>query len=224
MIDSHPADGWILFRGSPSLLEWFARRGVRCLNVGPVGKPNPIPSIEIDHEAACADAVRRLADLGHVRIGLLTGPAANGLPNFAERFEAAVQSVPDLSGRILHSDGGRRDLCDRIDPLLAQDPSLSALLCADALTYATAATFLAGRGLSIPSRISLIALRHERFLDALVPLPTAYLIDQVRLGRLVHDSVVDLVDGMARPTHRHRIEPVCRPGESIGRPSKQTVA
>ncbi|MEZ5278479.1 MAG: substrate-binding domain-containing protein [Opitutaceae bacterium] len=216
LVDQNPGNAWILCRCPPAVQSWFASRAVPCLVVGHSEDAIPLPRVFIDEAAAGVDAVNRLARLGHRRIGLIHRPTSDRSHPLVSGFNSAIADSEALSGRVVQVGGNYQDLCRSIGQIRQREPSMTAILIGDARTYATVSTFLIREGSAVPGDISLVSLRHEPFLDSLVPRPSSYAFEPARLGRLIHAAVLGLIDGSPLPAEGLTMGPTYRPGDSIG--------
>lgn len=158
-VEKNPADAWVVVAGSRGVLEWFATQSVptfalfgRHMRVGLAGaSPNKGPALE--------KIVRRLVELGHRRIVMLTREERRKPePGFSERrffeeleahgIEPGPFNLPEWEENV----DGFHDLLDR---LFRYTPP-TALLISEAPLFIAARDHLARRGILAPEDVSLI--------------------------------------------------------------------
>jgi DNA-binding LacI/PurR family transcriptional regulator len=159
MVRQQPADAWVVWAGSRSVLEWFAgqpvpafalfghRIGVRLASVG----PNKLPAV--------AEATRQLIELGHRRIVLLCrrlrrlpqpgATEATFLATLEERgFPVGDYNLPDWE----ETNAGFQACLES----LFQVTPPSAFIVEEAPYFVAVLQFLARRGIRVPGDVSLI--------------------------------------------------------------------
>ncbi|MCH7225624.1 substrate-binding domain-containing protein [Haloferula sp. A504] len=187
------ADAWVLWTASREVLEWFIGRNTPILAyAGQLTLEMPIASVAPDFEQAITAATRRLVELGHRRIVLLTRAGAK--PAYfldelkAHGISTGPYNIPDCGP-------GPEEFRRCLDSLLAVTPP-TALLIDELHTFHAAHDHLARRGFIAPERISLVCLdfhpsfelwdrplAHVRWdIDALVRRMTRW-VDNVSRGR-----------------------------------------
>jgi LacI family transcriptional regulator len=156
----------ILFAGSgikDSRLEHAMARHVTAMEAYGAAVVHLSPSVGgpglagIDNVGAMASMVRGLIVLGHRRIGYLGGP--DGLYVAAERERgyrdaldrAGIEAVPGAALSTTFDIAGGSDGIDRV---LAADPRITAVACANDLLALGALDRLAERGIAVPDEIS----------------------------------------------------------------------
>jgi len=219
LIAQHPAGCWILVHSTPRIQAWFEARNIPCLVAGYTHPGVDLPFVSVDMEAACRHAAEVFIGLGHLHIGFvhLRSERARDLRS-ADGFEAGIRNsnAVGLVGRVVYHGGDSASVRDATRELLQRGMPASAILTGTALSYDTVATFLMQQGIRIPGDVSLISREHEPFLDALVPLPSRYLSDHLRFGRLVHAKVTDILEGTSNCPDRQLVVPEYRAGRSTG--------
>lgn len=175
-----------------------------------------VSSAHIDNERAAAEAMEHLYDLGHSRIGVLTGPLAS--PINRDRL-AGVHTAASASGHAasLQVDTGDFSIESGLEQALAlleMTPRLTALFCFSDEMAMGALEALRARGLHCPRDVSIVGfddIRYARHLDP--PLTT---IGQP-MDRIGHEAVrllLDILSGRAAA-----LEQVTLPHELVVRGS-----
>jgi LacI family transcriptional regulator len=209
----NPDSCWILARTSVQIQRWFEKHKESCLVAGYTHPGIQLPSVFIDLETACRDAVRVLRNSGHNEVGFIQQrPERARDLRSTFGFEAGLKSET-VQGRIVHHDGTIDSLIAATRDLVESDRPATGILVDSAISYATVFTFLMRAGKRIPEDNALISRTHEPFLDALLPSPSCYQYDLQRFGRLVHAGLLDLLAGKEEITRS--LVPTYKPGQSI---------
>ncbi|WP_026554628.1 LacI family DNA-binding transcriptional regulator [Arthrobacter sp. 35W] len=115
------------------------------------------PSVAIDDEKAAYDATRHLLQLGHRRIGLLTGDPASvyvSLPRERGYVRAMAEAncpPATATGSFFYESGAAG-----LDQLLAQDPQLTAIFAMSDEMGAAVVNELQKRGRRVPEDVSVL--------------------------------------------------------------------
>src|SRR6185295_15986854 len=80
-----PVATWLLILSARPTLEWFVRRGLRCLVCGTGIDGIALPSVDADHHAAARHAGALLVRKGHRRIALVRPDEYAGGDDESER-------------------------------------------------------------------------------------------------------------------------------------------
>ena len=155
------ADAWIIQAGSSEVLEWFAeqptpafalagrRRGVQIAGTG----PNKVPALQ--------DSVRRLAQLGHQRIVMITREERRkpqpGLVETSFLDELNTLGIASGSYNLPDWDDTIDGFYARLNSLFRHTPP-TALIIDDLPLYLAAERYLPKLGYHTPDRVSLLCL------------------------------------------------------------------
>lgn len=167
MVNKEDGDAWVILAGSRPVLEWFAAQPVPAFAM--LGRQSKLPmaSLATLKSPAMAEALRRLVDLGHRRIVMLTReerrkPTPGLLElRFLEELKrlgigTGIYNLPDWED---NAQGFHRCL----DSLFQHTPPTALLPSETALFFATQ-QYLVGRGLVVPRDVSVITLEdHPAF-------------------------------------------------------------
>lgn len=159
MVESIPADAWIIIAGSREVLGWFLKQPKPCFGFfGRMGSM-PLAGTASNKEAAYTAAVRALAVRGHRRIVLLTRPEGRiPKPGSCERaFLAALEAegIPVSSYNLPNWENKKEDFHRCLESLFRTSPP-TALVIQEALLFAAVQQFLAGRCIRVPQDVSLV--------------------------------------------------------------------
>lgn len=158
-VDQTPADAWVVHSGSREILEWFARYQVPAIAVYGASTGLPIAAVSMRKTPAMRTALRRLVDLGHRRIVLLTREERRKpQPALFERnFLQAMTELGVRSGAYNLPDweDSAPGLQRCLDELFAYTPP-TALLLEDVQLLFPVQQYLARHKVLIPEQLSLI--------------------------------------------------------------------
>lgn len=167
MVEKIETDAWVVRAGPQPVLEWFASRPVPAFAMFGEQSGIPMASVANLKSPALADALRRLVNLGHRRIVLLTREdRRKPEPGLMERRflgELERLGVPvgayNLPDWLDDSDSFQRCL----EGLFRHTPPTALILDEPTLLFATQ-QFLTRRRLSVPEDVSLLVLdNHAAF-------------------------------------------------------------
>jgi len=161
MVEKDDCDAWVVQAGSRPVLEWFAKRSVPAFAMFGRQTKLPIASLATLKSPAVAESLRRLVDLGHRRIVMLTREERRkptpGL--FERRFleelgrldvEVGAYNLPDW-------DDNARGFHQCLDSLFRHTPPTALFASEPALFFATQ-QYLNSKKIVVPRDVSLISL------------------------------------------------------------------
>lgn len=170
-----------------------------------------VASAHIDNERAAAEAMAHLYDLGHRRVGVITGPL--GSPISRDRLAGVVAAAkarglsPDLAieaGDFSVESGVRQTLA-----LLKAEPGLTGLFCFSDEMAMGALDALRQRGLRCPQDVSVVGFDDIRFAKHLTPALTTVAQPMEELGRETVRLLLDVIAGrsetLQQATLPHRL-------------------
>jgi LacI family transcriptional regulator len=117
------------------------------------GHPAAVP----DHRQGGAAAARHLLDLGHRRLGVITGPEQ--LSSVAERlagFEEQVRSAGHPDPAVVFADFTREGGAAAVESLMSEAPETTGVLALNDLMAAGAIRRLEQLGLTVPGDVSVV--------------------------------------------------------------------
>ena len=214
LVEREPCNAWILFRSSIQVQRWFAKSDVPCLIRGYPQPEVELTHLDVDWEATSRHAAGRLWRLGHRRVGIL-------VPNETLRgLTAAVKGAvelgePDFSVLEIAENSTAQGVITALARALKQTSPPTALIATRPRQVATAMTWLASKGIRVPTHISLVSLAHEPFLDHLVPAISGYRVDPEAVSKQVIRRIEALVAGNPGRGGHSWITPQIIKGESI---------
>jgi LacI family transcriptional regulator len=158
-VNRHEADAWVLISASREVLEWFCERGIQAFAIFGGRRGLAIAGAGPDQPSALAAATRRLIELGHRRIIVLSrgygeqleaGPSESSILDELEAngITPGPYNLPNWEKSIAGFHG-------RLDQLMRVTPP-TALIVSEPAYFIAVQQFLAVRGLRVPQDISLI--------------------------------------------------------------------
>jgi DNA-binding LacI/PurR family transcriptional regulator/DNA-binding transcriptional regulator YhcF (GntR family) len=153
------ADAWIVLAGSREVLDWFAAQPTPTLAMFGRHSRVPIAGVGPDHMPALLSVTRKLIQLGHRRIVMLTRPERRTpQPGWVERAvlaEMEGQGIPVGPYNLPDWDDTREGLHLCLDKLFRFTPP-TAFLIDEASIFAATQHHLARQGILAPQHISLV--------------------------------------------------------------------
>lgn len=181
--------------------------------------------VDLDFEDAARQAVDRLADAGHRRLGFLGGSErAYEKSNFPPRVRrAVVERAAERGFAVSSYTTGEvvtdRDLCRRLVRAAIDDGTTAFVLHASEDVHQVALAELAALGRRVPEDVSLVSVGTSFDTEALAtPVDALPLVPQ-RSCDLAVDLAMDLVSGTPVSTGFHLIAPVYLALGSVAPPS-----
>lgn len=160
-VENNPADAWIVVGGSREILAWFADQEYPSFAVFGRMRSARIAGVKPDKIPALRQAVRRLTDLGHRRVVMLSLEERvfprPGLPerSFLEALESA--GIQTGSYNLCAWNGNPAELYVRLDSLFRHSPP-TALICDVVSVFNAARDHLARRGILSPDHVSMLCM------------------------------------------------------------------
>lgn len=153
------ADAWVVTGGSSEILEWFSTHPLPTIALFGRRRGLPIAGVGPDKPPSYAAATRRLLELGHRRIVLLTRQPRRlpkpGAPERAFLGELTTQGITPSPYHLPDWEGSADGFHEILDSLFRHTPP-SALLIDESPFFTATQQFLATRGLRAPEDLSLI--------------------------------------------------------------------
>ncbi|WP_058595775.1 LacI family DNA-binding transcriptional regulator [Microbacterium testaceum] len=164
--------------------------------------PNDAPDhavVWVDEEAPMQTAVDYLRELGHTRIGRVSGP--DSLAHTRRRtdaFESAAARL-GLDARIEVADFSGAGGVAAVDRLLAAPAAPTAIVFDNDVMAAAAASELAARGVDVPGDLSLLAWDDSVLCRSTVPPLSAMARDVAALGERAGTAILQALGHDAHP-------------------------
>jgi LacI family repressor for deo operon, udp, cdd, tsx, nupC, and nupG len=207
MLKSKEADG-LIFLGHrlPEAAASLALAAVpRCAPIVNGCEFNPrlgVPSVHIDNARAAADALTLLYDLGHQRIGIVTGPLVSPLSRDRLRGASSVARKRGASElAVVDGDFSIESGAAAAKRLLSTPARPTAIFCFNDEMAMGVLEYARQQGLSVPRQLSVIGFDDIRFARYAVPALTTIAQPMRALGEgTVRLLLAILADDLVTPT------------------------
>jgi LacI family transcriptional regulator len=168
-----------------------------------------IPVVGSDHTVTGTLAAEHLVELGHKRIGVLTGPrrrrvVKSRMLGFRTALQQAGQRL--LAKRVVEADWTYAGGYAAMRQLLTTDPSVTAVFAHNDIIAVGALKALQEHGFSVPADCSLVGCDDLPFAGYLVPPLTTVQVPFAETGERAAISLLDLIRGGSIP--RRELLPV----------------
>jgi LacI family repressor for deo operon, udp, cdd, tsx, nupC, and nupG len=174
MLNSKEADG-LIFLGHRLPEAAHARiksAAPRCAPVVNGCEFNPrlgVPSVHIDNARAAADAMALLYDLGHRRIGVITGPLVSPLSRDRLRGASAVARERDGALTVVGGDFTVESGAEAASRLLSGGTPPTAIFCFNDEMAMGVLEYARGAGIAVPTALSVVGFDDIRFARYTLP-------------------------------------------------------
>ena len=144
-------------------------------------------AVRPDNEAAGAAAAAHLLELGHRRIGIISGPpvlttVADRLAGVGQALAAHGLTLDDMP--MLHTDFTRNGGHSGAERLLAEHPDLTALIALNDLMAIGVLSVLRARGIAVPRQMSVAGIDDVAVAADLSPSLTTVRLPMTEMGEL----------------------------------------
>jgi LacI family transcriptional regulator, repressor for deo operon, udp, cdd, tsx, nupC, and nupG len=153
-----------------------------------------VSSVHIDNAVAGEEAMRHLIDLGHTRIGVITGPLIS--PISRDRLDGvhrAAAAAPATRLNVRHGDFSVEAGFNQAANLLAE--GVTALFCFSDEMAIGAMNAVRSRGLACPADVSIVGFDDIRFANYLQPALTTIAQPMSEIGRRCVDLLIKIIVG-----------------------------
>lgn len=218
MVTQDAADAWIVCAGSLPVIEWFSQQALPCIALYGRTKDLAIARTGPDKALAYQAATRRLIELGHRRIVLITGASRRKpIPGRLECIfldELAAHGIPTGEYNLPDWEQTPEGFNALLDRLFRATPP-TALIIEDPLCFVAALHFFARQRLAVPEDVSLVSTDAHSSLEWCYPDPARIRWDDDLIFRRIMRWVAAVRRGNAdRKTINVPAEFI--PGASIG--------
>ena len=209
--------GWILYRASAPIQQWFQKSNLPCVVLGPCHEGIKLSSVEIDCTALGRHVAAEASRLGHHHIAYLAFDP--GVASSLTTMEGLRQLCPK-NGRpgkvtVINDDetvaGLRKAI---VKAMTAPDPP-SLIVVTEAVQAMPVMGILRELGLEVPEDVSMVVRDHEPFLDRSIPELSRYTSDWLRFGRTAAKMLHDMMESGGRKSNRRKLLPVFIPGATF---------
>lgn len=196
MLRRKQADG-LVFLGHrlPQILKPMidSSRAAPIVNACEFDPDAGVPSVHIDNFAAAAEATHYLCELGHNRIGVITGPMTSPLSR--DRLDGTCKAA---GSRLLHIKSGDFSIDSgealTKEMLLTPNPPTAIFCFSDEMAIG-AISAARSLGLACPTDISVVGFDDIRIARSFVPALTTIQQPMEKIGRKAVQLLLDIIDG-----------------------------
>lgn len=194
---------------SPLVLEVLRQRRMPLVRIAPEVLNDPSPCVYFDERAAAATITRRLIELGHRRIGFMSG-LPEGHPQTDERREGFMQAMAEAGLKVPATLLGCgsfhfEEALQPLQGLLSRKNRPSAVVCANDDMAAAALQVAAGLGLQVPQDLSVVGFDDSYVARIVTPRLTTVRQPLHEMGWEAADLIIR---GEAAPDRaQHRVLP-----------------
>jgi len=203
MLSRREADGMIFLghRLAPTAATIVAKLGAKAPIVnGCEYEPGlNVSSVHIANDVAAAEAMQHLYDLGHRRIGVITGPLLSPLSrDRLSGVRGAAAGRGHWDDLLLRTGDFSVDAGEELThSLLAEDKPPTAIFCFSDEMAIGAIVAMRERGLDCPSDISIVGFDDIRHARAFQPALTTICQPKESIGRMAVETLIDILAGDA---------------------------
>lgn len=203
---------WILHHSTPEMQQWFSARALPCLIAGTRHEGVDLPSVDMDHRAACRHAANRLVARGRQKLALLR--ADTSLAGDAESVAGFREGAGKVSVRDILHNGTVKGVCIALSRALKAEP-IDGLLSFYAEDTLTALGYLLRAGTRIPEDLSFVSRDDEPFLARAIPMPARYATNAAVFARKISRLVMEMLSSGAIRPRQYLMMPEFIPGETL---------
>jgi DNA-binding LacI/PurR family transcriptional regulator len=208
--------GWVLYRSTEAVQQWFARSGIPAVVLGGVSPDVTLPNAEFDLVAASRHAAGIFASRGYRRMVFLSVEhAAVGDLTSAAAFVAAAAAA-GASAEVALFDDTVAGLCHVLEGLLAKRPAPNAYLVAFANHVYATIGHLTRRGYPVPKVAAVISCRDTVLLAESIPAIARYQMSAEKLGRGAARLMLQALNPATKTAGKVIVMPEFVDGETAG--------
>jgi LacI family repressor for deo operon, udp, cdd, tsx, nupC, and nupG len=202
MLKQKEADG-LIFLGhrlpkvAATVVQELAPRCAPIVNGCEFSAELGVPSVHIDNAKAASEAMDHLYDLGHRRIGVVTGPLLSPLSR--DRLKGALASAvrrgADDQVIVMHGDFSIRSGADAADGLLSRTERPTAVFCFNDEMAMGVVQMARHRGVNVPRNLSVVGFDDIRFAQCVDPPLTTIAQPMREIGEGTVKLLLDILNG-----------------------------
>ena len=209
--------GWILYRASAPIQQWFQKSNLPCVVLGPCHEGVKLSSVEIDCTALGRHVAAEASRLGHHHIAYLAFDP--GVASSLTTLEGLRQLCPK-NGRpgkvtVINDDETVEGLRKAIAKAMTAPDPPTLIVVTEAVQAMPVMGILRELGLEVPEDVSMVVRDHEPFLDRSIPEFSRYTSDWLRFGRTAAKMLHDMMETGGRKCTRRKLLPVFIPGATF---------
>ena len=200
--NSNKAEGVIML-GYGGYIDYIRKIGMldnaHCVTWGPVIDGQPGHFVGCDNVHGGYIATKHLLDLGHRRVAFI-GDISDDCPEFQARY-AGYRNAHEGSGRDqdpmlqVRANPSERGGYEAAERLIDRDAGFTAVFCATDLNAIGAVRALRNRGIHVPADVSVVGFDDLPSIAYTTPALTTVRQDTATAGRVLVQTLLDLVRG-----------------------------
>jgi len=211
-----PGAAFLTSQVDPVIREALSQKGICAVYLDHGSGGEHMSNVAIDYRSGVLAAVEHLVQLGHRRIGFISGPA-NGASALLrkEAFLEGVGPVGDAEVRLVDSDfsvQGGYFSCSK----LMNGFDATAIMAANDLMAIGAMHCAYDRRIPVPAALSVIGFDDITFAQFTQPALTTVAVPRVEIGRIAFQSLWSLISDATHPGAEHHIKATLIVRQSTG--------
>ena len=209
--------GWILYRASAAIQQWFQKSHLPCVVLGPCHEGVSLPSVEIDCTALGRHVAAEASRLGHHHVAYLAYDP--GVASSLTTLEGLRHLCPK-NGRpgkvtVISDDETVAGLRKAIAKVMTAPDPPTLIVVTEAVQALSVLGIMREMGLEVPEEVSMVVRDHEPFLDRSIPEFSRYTSDWLRFGRTAAKLLNDMIESGGRKCARRKLLPLFIPGATL---------
>lgn len=187
-----PGAAFLTSQVDPVVKDALAKKNISAVYLD-YGEPSQrISNIAVDYRVGMLEAVAYLAKLGHVRIGLVGGPAQGAAAKRRESSFLEGAAAAGIETRVVYSDFSVQGGYFSCAKLLNAFPA-TAIIAANDLMAIGALHCAYDRQIPVPASLSIIGFDDITFAQFTQPALTTVMVPRTDIGRLAFGSLRSLI-------------------------------
>jgi len=164
--------------------------------------------VYLDNEKAMYELIQYLIDMGHKRIGFITGPIDSY--STEERYKGYLKALKDnqieIDGRlIIEADYVIQEGFNGMNILLERDTNMSAVACCNDLMAIGAMESLKEKNIKIPGEMSLVGFDNIDMSRLVTPKLTTIAQPIYEMGREAAKIIIDTIEGKLESSYTNKV-------------------
>ncbi|MGJ8621490.1 MAG: LacI family DNA-binding transcriptional regulator [Yoonia sp.] len=211
------ADALLLigYHRNPDIYRFLETQQVPVLMTWAYDATNPQPSIGFDNAAAMKDMAKRVIDMGHRRLAMISAQTASN--DRAQQRHAGIldamkdADLPPDSLQYVETTYGIEEGAVAFEQVMAADPRPTAVLCGNDVLAVGALMQARKMGLRVPEDVSVTGFDDIELAQVAVPGLTTVHVPHREMGRLAAKALIaHLTEGKALASVELQTRPVLR--------------
>ena len=193
------ADGLLLigYARDPSIYHYLKQQEVSALVAWTYKADSELPSIGFDNRASMYDLAQEVLDLGHRRIGVISG-VTKGNDRAAQRLQGikdalAANGLSSHALNVVETPYEIENGANAFNQLMARGKNLTAVMCGNDVLAAGALRQAREMGLDVPGEVSITGFDDIELARIVVPALTTVHVPHREMGRKAALELVRMV-------------------------------